>query len=343
MRHVGGSETLRYVVVDGNNVLQRAYYAFVESRLKEGLPLHSGPDGYPTGLIYGFLSFLSSWLYEIKNYSAVAVFFDGSPSRRRALDPSYKIKREDTKSNLRIDADQGIPIKLRDGFEFQNDIAVLNHILQLLGCEVYFHPQEEADDLIATFCKQKTGSVRIIVSDDKDFFQLLTDPRVVIFRPSSRDNRFIDAQASEQIWGKLLKGKHPKVPCGQVRMFKTLCGDASDSIVGVHLLRKKTAMTVCHLPTVEDVISSGMPQFSSSERLKTLEAQDRLRINWQLIGLKDDIDLASCLHKAEKNYPLALDICREDLSIGGLDLGPFRPSSVSQQQSIPMEEWLTGI
>ena len=342
MRHIGGQETQRHVVVDGNNVLQRAFYAFVESRIKDGRPLLSGPKGYPTGIIYAFLSFLSSWLYEMQPVSTISVFFDGMPARIRALDPTYKIKREDTKHDLRFGATH-IPLRLRDGFDSENDIAALSHILQLLGCDVYHDWNEEADDLIASFCKQKAGAIRIVVSDDKDFFQLLTDPRVVTFRPGSKENRFCDAEASEEVWGRLLKGKHPRVPCSQVRMFKTLCGDSSDSIPGVPLLRKKIAMTVCHFPTVEDVYASGLTQFSQSERAKTLDAQERVKLNWQLVGLQDDLDLSKSLHAAQPNYQLATEICREDLLMMGLDLGPFRPPQPASTGGIPLESWLADI
>ncbi len=345
MRHIGGAETKRHVVVDGNNVLQRAFYVFVEGRLKDGRPLMSGPKGYPTGIIYGFLTFLCSWLYEMQPFTSVSIFFDGAPVRRRALDPTYKIKREDTKHDLKLFGEETvkIPLRLRDGFEAESDIAVLSHILQLLGCDVYHNHAEEADDLIASFCKQHPDSVRIVVSDDKDFFQLLTDPRVVMFRPGSKEQRFVDAAASAEVWGRLLKGKHPKVPCGQVRMFKSLCGDNSDSIPGVPLLRKKTAMTVCHLPTVEDVFASGLTSFSNGERTKTLEHRARIEMNWRLVGLQDDLDLSSSLQPGKKDYQLAVDICREDLLISGLDFGPFRPPAAVGDGQVPLESWLEGI
>jgi DNA polymerase-1 len=345
VRSIGGAETKRHVLVDGNNLLQRAYYVHIEARIKDGRPLLSGPKGYPTGIIYGFLSFLSSWLYEMQPVSSVQVFFDGAPSRRRVLDPTYKMNRDESKHNLRLGSADTVkvPLTLRDGYEAESDIAVLSHLLQLLGCDIYHNNGEEADDLIATFCKQKEGSVRIVVSDDKDFFQLLTDPRVVLFRPGSREHRFVDAEASAEVWGRLLKGKHPKVPCGQVRMFKTLCGDSSDGIVGVPLLRKRTAMTVCHLPTPDDVFASGMPAFSNSERNKTLEAQDRVRLNWQLVGLVDDLDLSQSLHAASPNYQLAVDICREDLLMIGIDLGPFRPAQTKSVEGPPLDSWLADI
>ena len=343
MRRIGGAETERHILVDGNNLLQRAFYVLIEGRIKEGLPLKSGPNGYSTGIIYGSLSFLNSWLYEMQPFASVSVFFDGKSTRRRNMDPTYKIKREENRSyDFRIDKKDS-PIKLSDGYEAPSDLAVLVHIFKLLGCDIYHNPNEEADDLIATFCKQKAGAIRIIISDDKDFFQLLTDPRVIMYRPGSKGHKFCDAEASAEVWGNAQKGKHPKVPCSQVRMFKTFCGDSSDGITGIPFLRKKAAMTVCHLPTLEDVYASGFTSFSTSERTKALELQDRLKLNWELVGLKDDLDLSQSYQPSSKNYQMAVDICRNDLFMSDLDLGPFRPTKSTPKDIIPIDSWLTDI
>lgn len=342
MRTVGGMETERHVIVDGNNVLQRAFYVFVESRMREGKPLLSGPKGYPTGIIYGFLSFLGSWLYSMQPVSKISIFFDGLPTRRRAIDSNYKIKRGETKHDLKFGLNH-LPLRLRDGTNAENDVSVLSHILKLLGCDIYHNQNEEADDLIATFCAQNPGTIRTIVSDDKDFFQLLIDPRIIMFRPGSKDHRFCDAAGAENVWGRLLKGKHPKVPCSQVRMFKTLCGDSSDSIPGVPMLRKKIAMTVCHLPTVDAIYASGLTKFSDSEKIKTIESRPRIQLNWELIGLKDDLDLSQSLYPSKFDYNMVTEICREDLLMWDLDLVPFRPSTPSIPKSVEIPSWLSDI
>lgn len=345
MRTVGGPETQRHVLVDGNNLLQRVYYVFIEGRIKSGNPLLSGPRGYPTGLIYGCLSFLSSWMYDLEPITSVSVFFDGSSARRRALDPTYKASREEQKRGLRLSGPDAVnnPITLRDGFEASSEIQVLVHLLRLLGCDIYHDLEEEADDLIATYCKLHPDTVRVIVSDDKDFFQLLTDPRIVTFRPGAKDNRFCDAEGAEAVWGRLLKGKHPKVPCSHVRMFKTLCGDHSDDIVGVPLLRKRVAVGVCHHPTVDDVLKSGLPGFSALEKEKLQSLSDRLKLNWELVGLKEDLDINKCLSRSHQDFRLASDICREDLLMDGLDLGPFRPAKDSPAPGPPLLDWMLDI
>ena len=346
MRRIGGSEIERCVLIDGNNLLQRAYYVFIDGRMKGGLPLKSGPDGYSTGIIYGFISFLNSWLYDMKPYTSISVFFDGKSTRRRTMDPTYKVHREENKNyDFRI-GKSDFPVDLFDGFKAESDLSALVHIIKLLGCNVYHDPNEEADDLIASFCKHKPETIRIIVSDDKDFFQLMTDPRIITYRPGSKTRKFCDAAAAEEVWGRLNKvkgvGTHPKVPCSQVRMFKTFCGDSSDGITGIPSLRKKIAMTICHLPTLDDVYATDFPSFSKLERTRALELKDRIKLNWELVGLKDDLDLSQSLQPAQKNYQMAVDICRY-LGMDDLDFGSFRPVKNNVVESIPLDSWLADI
>ncbi len=349
MRLVGGGEKQRHVIVDGNNLVQRAYFVFEESRLKSGQPLLSGPNGYPIGIIQGSLSFLCSWMYQMSNPTKVSVVFDGLPMRRRSLDPTYKTNRDNSKHDMRLRSSDVVnhPIKLCDGFEAAGQMDVLAHVLQLLGCDVYHHMDEEADDIIATLVRREPESIRIVISDDKDFFQLLVDPRVVLFRPGSKDTKFFDAELAQAHWAKLLKGKHPAVPCSQVRMFKTLCGDHSDGIVGVPLLRKRAAIQSCHFATIDELYASGFPGFNDSEKRKALELQDRIRLNWELVGLKDDLDLSVCLlpvvRPVQSDYSTAVSICQDQLLMRDIDFKVFRPKSNTPVESIPIDSWLLEV
>jgi len=349
MKRVGGAEVQRHVLVDGNNLVHRAQAVYIDMRLKEGRPLLSGPKGYPTGVIYGSLSFLASWLYDITNPTRISIFFDGVPKRRLQLDSHYKEDRDASKKGLKLTDPSGtgvrFPLLMRDGYDATCEVDVLARIFQILGCDVYHDPDEEADDLIASFVNQHQDAVNIIISDDKDFFQLLTNPRVVIYRPGSKDTRFFDAEAAEAHWTKFNKGKHPRIPVGHVRMFKSLCGDASDCIIGVERLRKNVAATLCHHPDIDSLYSSGFPGFSDSEKSKTLEMKERIALNYQLVGFYDNLDLSKSIRPAIPNHTLAGDICREDLHMMKLDLKSFRlgekPST--EALSIPVDDWLLNI
>jgi len=351
VRRPGGQEVERHVLVDGNNLVHRAYYAYVEARYSRGEPLLSGPGGYPTGVIYGSLSMLSSWLWAISNPTRISVFFDGYSKRRKELDPSYKSNRDDAANRgLKLTDPSSTGIRfdkvLRDGYNATCEVDVLSHILSLLGCDIYHHPSEEADDLIASFCRRRPETLRFIVSADKDFFQLLTDPRVVCYVPGVEGDRFFDAEKSERYWARLNKGKHPAVPPSHVRMFKALCGDASDGISGVERLRKKVAVALCHHGSVDELYATGLPGFSPAEKEKALAMVDRVRTNYELVGLHDTVDLDECVRPGTADFTTALDIIRQDLDITSVDVTPFRIGETlapAVPEAIPMDAWLSEI
>lgn len=274
----------KHILIDGNNLLHRAFHVFVNM---DG-PSFSSDSGYPTGMIYGPLSMLDNWIPILGRFDAIHYFHDGCPSRRRALDPDYK-KRDPNRSSPSSLPPR--PLVLSDGFEAQNEIDVLMHVMQLLGVKVYYDPHEEADDLIASFIKSRPDDAHVIISSDKDFFQLLTNPRVAIYRPGSKGPKILDAEEAEKHWALLGKGNHPKVPPECVRMFKALCGDASDNIPGILRLRKKVAVAASiGVENVDGLVNANWPGFSNLERQHAQEMVDRVRLNWDLIGLIDDLD-----------------------------------------------------
>jgi len=353
MRRIGGEETKRNVLVDGNNLIHKSFYAYVQSRVRDGLPplCTKGPPprgGYPTGLIYGSLSMLASWLCDISDPTHISVFFDGIPKRRLTIDPGYKGDRDFTERGVGFSdpskTGARFTRKLLNGFEASCEVDVLSHIMGLLGCNVYHHPDEEADDLIASFIKSHPNETHIIISDDKDFFQLLTNPHVVIYRPGSKDDRFYDAERATAHWAKFQNGKHPPVPVTSVRMFKSLCGDSSDSIIGIDRLRKKVAVPLCNLSSVDELYSTGFPGWSKSEKEKALFLRERIRKNYELVGFFDDIKLESCKISYEKDFTTAKQILRDDLEIYALNYEPFRLGEVPEDIHQPkLESWLSDI
>lgn len=319
------------ILVDGNNLLHRAHAVFVE---RTPDPMRSA-QGYPTGLVYGFLSMLADWVPSIASPTRMAVFFDGIPRRRLAMDPTYKLKEE---TALRF---SGPSIRLSDGFEAANDLEVLKHLLCLLGADVYRHPDEEADDLIATYVTSRSDDLHVIISSDRDFYQLFTvSGRVVIYRPGVPGNRFFDAERAAEDLEK--KYGAPLGP-SDIRMFKALTGDPSDGIEGIPRLRRKVAASVSSHRDIESLYASGLPGFSAAERTKAVELKDRVSLNWDLIGLRQDLDLASTRTPGSYDHSTISRILREDLSINSIypHLFEFGPSKVRTGPEIP--DWLQGI
>ena len=350
MRKVGGKETKRHVLVDGNNLIYRAYYVNVENRINSRLPLMSSPDGYPTGVIYGSLDMLANWLYSIPDITKISVFFDGHSKRRKELDPTYKSNRTGgpgLKLQTTHTSQNQLERTLRDGYLATGEVDILAHLLGLLGCDVYHHPEEEADDLIASFCKLNPDSIRFIVSSDKDFFQLLSDPRIICYVPGLDGDRFFDTEKSTKYWTKFNKGNHPAVPPTHVRMFKALCGDTSDAVKGIERLRKKVAVPLCHHTSVDELYATGLPGFSDSEKEKATIMLEKIRVNYELVGLNSSVDTSTCLRPLEKNYGMG-NLILQDLGINSIDMNAFRdtPVQVPRQENppgIPTESWLLDI
>jgi DNA polymerase-1 len=299
------NDSRRTVLVDGNNLLHRVHAVFVTNRSHDPL---IGPSGYPTGLVYGFLSLLSDWVSSISDPSGMAVFFDGVPRRRLALDPDYK-KKEPGKVRP---GSSPASIELRDGTRCRNELDVLTHVLRLMGVDVYHHPDEEADDLIASYVIAHPQDVHVIISSDRDYYQLFAEnERLVIYRPGN-GSRFYDAETAEQdLTGKYKVALRP----ADVRMFKALTGDSSDKIPGVPRLRTKVAAPLCRHRTVEDLFATGLPGFSKAERQKTEELRERIALNLLLITLDSTVDFKSCRLGALTDYDLASKVLRDDLGI----------------------------
>ncbi len=308
------------MLVDGNNLLHRAHAVFVTNRSDD--PMVS-PSGYPTGLIYGFLSMLSDWASSISDPTGMFVFFDGVPRRRLSMDPGYKKKDPGSARP----GSSSARIRLCDGTVCENELDVLCHTLSLMGSDIYHHPDEEADDLIASYVKQHPSDVHIIVSSDRDYYQLFADnDRLVIFRPGHAGGiRFFDADAAEVDLVK--KYKVPLRP-SDVLMFKALTGDTSDKIPGVLRLRKSVAAPLCRHRTVEDLMATGLPGFSKEEKRKTEEARERIALNLKLIALDSSVDLSGSRRPSLDDVRLAGRVLREDLGISHVSPSSFRFASL---------------
>lgn len=297
----------RNLLVDGNNLLHRAFAVFVKDKVEHDVMV--SPSQYPTGLIYGMLSMLSSWITEISNPTRVVFFLDGVPARRIAADPEYKTKEKKQERPGSGDCQ----ILLSDGYAAKNELSVVTHILSLLGVDVYHDLSEEADDVIASYVFSHTSDMNIIISSDIDFYQLMDgNDRVILFRPGSGKKRFFDAEAAEE---HLLNRYHVHVPPGNVRMFKALTGDPSDGIRGVPRLRKKVAAPLCDCKSIEELFKTGLPGFSNIEKKNISLLKDRIKLNYDLIGLNNELDISTCITTSNPDFKVASQILREDLGI----------------------------
>ena len=213
----------KLLLIDGNNFAFRS--AFTVQQLSYG--------GQPTNLIFGFLKNYISLIKNYENYQAI-VCWDGGYAERLALstkavedkiiDSSYKQNRRDAK-NAQSEEDKK---KLEDFFR---QMDILKNILDFTNLTQNWIKGFEGDDLIASYVKKyKSECDIVIVSSDKDFFQLL-DKNVVIFDAIKKQTYTID----------YLQREFGLEPYQWVHLA-AFTGDGGDNIIGVRGFGEKTAM-----------------------------------------------------------------------------------------------------
>ena len=143
----------KLVLIDGNSLINRAFYA---------MPLLTTKIGTPTNAVYGFMNMFFKMLGEIKP-KYVAVAFDlKAPTFRHKIYSEYKGTRKPMPEELRP------------------QIPLLKDLLRLMGVTVIEKEGSEADDIIGTIAKH-TSIQTIIFTGDKDTFQLVDNETEVHF------------------------------------------------------------------------------------------------------------------------------------------------------------------
>lgn len=200
----------KFFLVDGNSIMNRAFY---------GIKLLTNKEGLYTNAVYGFLNIFFKNLDEIKpDYAAVA--FDlKEPTFRHIKYPEYKAQRKKMPEELSM------------------QMPVIKEILNAMNIPVLELKGYEADDIIGTVAKRccEMGVECDILTGDKDDLQLATDTTKIYLTVTSKgvtDTTIYDENA--------VKEKY-KVTPNEFIDVKGLMGDASDNIPGVSGIGEKTA------------------------------------------------------------------------------------------------------
>lgn len=161
----------RLLILDGSNVFIRNYCAVPQM----------DSNGNHVGGTVGFLKTLSSLTYKLLPFKIIVVWEAGGSTRRRKIYPEYKQGRKPLKTNRFYE--DGIP-DTEENKVYQT--VILTKLLKNLPvCQVYV-PNCEADDVIAWICKNTHPDMeKVIVSSDKDFYQLLNS-KTKIWNPAKK-------------------------------------------------------------------------------------------------------------------------------------------------------------
>jgi DNA polymerase-1 len=262
----------RLFLLDGHSLAYRAYFALPTSL--------ATTTGQVTNAVYGFTSMLIKLLAEEKP-DLIAVAFDvGRPTHRLEKYAEYKAGRAETPD------------------EFREQLGLIVEVLETLRVPVIGIEDHEADDAIATLATRARarGMDAVIVTADRDFFQIVQPGVVVMFnRKGISDIVLYDEAAVTQRFG-LTPAKYLD--------YVALKGDASDNIPGVPGVGEKTASRL-----VQD--------FGSVEELleRTSELKGRLRDSIEAA----DGDLVRNKELARLELDLDLPVEPDDLLMGEWD------------------------
>lgn len=198
---------MKLLVIDGNSIMNRAYY---------GIRLLTNKKGMPTNALTGFMNIYLKLLKE-EQPDRIAVAFDlHAPTFRHKMYAEYKGTRH------------GMPDELRA------QMPVIKQLLTSLGVTIVEKEGFEADDIIGTLSHEaeKQGGCCTISTGDRDSFQLITD-KVTVRLATNREDVLYTPKKIGEVYG---------VTPREMLEVKTLMGDSSDNIPGVPGVGEKTAL-----------------------------------------------------------------------------------------------------
>ena len=213
----------KMLLVDGNSMLFRAYYATVYGR-----PM-STSNGIPTNAVFGFSNMLSKAV-EIIQPDYLCVAFDSAKKNfRHELFPEYKGGRKETPEDLVV------------------QFGIVREFLDAYKITRYEKEGIEADDIIGTLSYAHPECEVAILSSDRDLLQIIdSTTSVYLMKKGISELEKMDEAA--------LYEKYEITP-PQIVDLKGLMGDASDNIPGIPSVGEKTAIKLLkQFETVEGVI-----------------------------------------------------------------------------------------
>lgn len=261
----------KIVLIDGNNLLFRMFFG-IPNKIYDA-------NG---NMIHGTIGFVGSILKYIKEYSpdSLIVIFDSEiPSDNYIADVSYKKNRV---------MDYGDLPDEQNPFTQLLDIKKCLNYMGIFNLEI---PKCEADDVIATICKKYYSLYDkfIIISTDKDYFQLINDKILVVCPRGKNTVTYTDD---------LLHAKFGIYPKDYI-FFSSLVGDKSDNISGIKGIGKKTAAALVNEYTDIDNLYNHISTFKPGIAKKLEGEKVHLQRNIYLISMNSDLNLNISLDACE--------------------------------------------
>ena len=250
----------KIVLVDGNNLIFRSYYAtaYTGNTLKNS-------KGFPTNAIYGFLSMINKIVAEEKpDYMAVA--FDIGKNFRWEKYKDYKAGRMATPDELKI------------------QMPVAKDLLKAMGIMSLEKEMYEADDIIGTISKmteEDPNFESLIVSSDKDLLQLLSEETAIKLLKMKDYIRY-NPQSFKEEWG---------IDPIRIIDLKAIAGDHSDNIPGVNGIGDKGALKLLKEYGSLEGVYENIDKITGKTKEKLINDKDKAFFSKELATIYRDVPL----------------------------------------------------
>lgn len=236
-----------FILIDAMNYVRK--YDWVMKDIKTNA-------GVKTGIIYGILNFVCSLKIKYKK-SSIVFCWDSSPSKKKSLDCDYKANR-----------------KHLDMSDLWRQIRELKLLLSFFNVIQYYAEGYEADDVAAKISKEKTGKKILLVSSDKDWFQMMED----------NDNVFI--LQNNIIYNKREIEKRDEINIDKYCIFKSIVGSKKNNINGISRMNKKFVWGLMkRVNSIDDIFCLNLR--NNMNYNKILESEVLIKKNYKLVRLLD--------------------------------------------------------
>ena len=258
----------KLILIDGNSLLNRAFYAIAPFSTKEGLP---------TNGIFGFMKLIFKVIEEEQPTHFVVTFDVHAPTFRHKMYDAYKGTRKPMPEELVV------------------QVPVLKDLLHAMCIYTVEKAGYEADDLIGTISRKFPEVQTLIFTGDRDSYQLIDEHTSVCM--TKRGVTDLLRLTKDNFFEK--EGITPS----QVIELKALMGDSSDNIPGVKGIGPKSALSLLTRYHDLDGVYAHLDELSASVRQKLEQSRDDAYLSRTLATIDTNLPLDLSLGECELHLP----------------------------------------
>ncbi len=246
-----------FVLIDGNSLMNRAFYAINGFTTK---------DGFPTNAIFGFVKFLFK-IFEEEHPDYLGVAFDlHAPTFRHKMFKDYKGTRTPTPQELVV------------------QFPALKEVLTAMRIRYVEKEGYEADDLIGTLSRAYEGVQTVIYTGDRDSYQLVNENVTVCFTKHGVSDT--DRLTNENFFEKV--GLTP----AQIIEEKALMGDSSDNIPGVQGIGPKTALSLLQKYGTAENVYRHLDELAAGVKNRLIAGEESAKLSHTLATIDTHVPLS---------------------------------------------------